>query len=181
MSSQNKERIKGLHIKDSPNSYSNLKPFGSDGQLIDMLSSLDLEEELKLGGNHYVELEEDDNNDVLVIKEWYYTQPKENKTRAAMSQFCTYSVVTSFTENTATTAIDVGQGNVLVDEQQNGNLIVIENGETQSEIDISLYKGDLEENNSILLHTKRIIINPPNANKIEIAQEDMDIIEEGGD
>lgn len=179
MSSNKKERIKGLHVKISSDSYSPLKPFGSDGQLIDMLSSLDLEEELKLGGNHYVELEEDDDNDVLVIKEWYYTQPKENKTRAEMSQFCTYSVATSFTENTAATAIDVGQGNVLVDEQQNGNLIVIENGETQSEIDISLYKGDLEENNSILLHTKRIIINPPNANKIEIAQED--IIEEGGD
>ena len=143
MSSNQKERIKGLHVKTGPQSYSSLMPFGSDGQLIDMISSLDLEQELKLGGNHYVELEEDDDNDVLVIKEWYYTQPKENKTRAEMSQFCTHSVVTSFTENTATTAIEVGQDNVL-------------------------------------LHTKRIIINPPNANKIEIAQEDMDIIEEGG-
>lgn len=180
MSSNQKERIKGLHVKIGSQSYSPLMPFGSDGQLIDMISSLDLEQELKLGGNHYVELEEDDDNDVLIIKEWYYTQPKENKTRAEMSQFCTHSVVISFIENTAATAIDVGQGDVLVDEQENGNLIVIEDDQIQSEINISLYKGDLEENNSVLLHTKRIIINPPNANKIEIAQEDMDIIEEGG-
>ena len=31
MSSNQKERIKGLHVKTGPQSYSPLMPFGSDG------------------------------------------------------------------------------------------------------------------------------------------------------
>lgn len=46
------DRIKGLRQKQSDSSYNSLIPFGTDGVLVDMLSGLDNEQELKLGGNH---------------------------------------------------------------------------------------------------------------------------------
>lgn len=46
------DRIKGLRQKQSDSSYNSLIPFGTDGVLVDMLSGLDNEQEIKLGGNH---------------------------------------------------------------------------------------------------------------------------------
>ena len=174
MSSQNKERIKGLHIKDSPNSYSNLIPFGSEGELIDMLSTLDLEQELKIGGNHYIEIKEE--NDETIVKEWYYTEPKNQRSKIQMSNFCTFSVSTTFTERPALTAIEVGENNQVLSETEDGNIIVIEDDNKQSIIEMSLYKGDLETNGT-LIHTKTIIIDPPNSENVEIATEEL----EGGE
>ena len=57
MSNNKLERIKGLRVKGS-NSYPDLVPFGPSGQLIDRFSGLDLEEELRLSGNRYVEIKE---------------------------------------------------------------------------------------------------------------------------
>ena len=45
-------RIKGLRQKLSDGSFDSLVPFGTDGALVDMLSGLDNEIEMKLGGNH---------------------------------------------------------------------------------------------------------------------------------
>ena len=55
------KRTKGMRQKLGTNSYDVFVPFGSDGKYIDMDSSLDLEEELKLGGSHYVTINEDEN------------------------------------------------------------------------------------------------------------------------
>lgn len=170
MSSNRKERIKGLHIKQENNEYSNLIPFGTEGQLIDMISTLDLEEEIKLGGNHYAELKETDEQTVL--KEWYYTKPKNNKTKIEMSDFCTYSLEIIFNEEKVSTAIEVENEQVLVD-QEEGNLIVLKEDEyMRSIINISLYKGDLE-NAGILIHSKTITIDPPNNDGFEIITEDL--------
>ena len=177
MSSKQRERIKGLHTKENSSTYSDLIPFGSEGQLIDMISTLDLEEEIRLGGNHYAELYQ--GNDQTIIKEWYYTEPKGNNTKEEMSDLCTYSVKTIFSESPTSTAIEVGEeGEVLVDEadedETNNSLIVIKDDKLRSIIEISLYKGDFEdEENSILLHEKTIIIDPPNTDGIEIITEDL--------
>lgn len=55
------QRTKGMRQKTGTNEYDVFVPFGSDGKYIDMDSSLDLEEELKLGGSHYVTINEDEN------------------------------------------------------------------------------------------------------------------------
>ena len=82
MSSNKLERIKGLRVKGS-NSYLDLVPFGTSGQLIDMFSGLDLEEELRLSGNRYVEIKEQP-NEALIIEEPYYSGPKNGRIKEQM-------------------------------------------------------------------------------------------------
>lgn len=77
------QRTKGMRQKISNQNYGNFIPFGSDGKYIDMDSSLDLEEELKLGGKHSAEIIENEN--AIIIKETY-----ENNG---------YSVLTNIIEN----------------------------------------------------------------------------------
>lgn len=46
------DRIKGLRQKNSQGTFNPLVPFGTDGIFVDMVSGLDNEQELKIGGNH---------------------------------------------------------------------------------------------------------------------------------
>lgn len=69
--------IKGARQKNSGGSYSQFLPFGTNGEYIDMMSGLDLEKELKLGGDHISSIEEGPNG-VTIIKEKY---AKENVTQ----------------------------------------------------------------------------------------------------
>lgn len=88
MSSRSIERIKQIRKKEIGGFDSNSSiPFGTDGLLVDMLSGLDLEEELKLGNNHhYVEIEDIieqvNGEDIIVtqIKEYYLDIPKGDNT-----------------------------------------------------------------------------------------------------
>ena len=145
MSSKYLNRIKGLHIKEGPNSYTDLIPFGSNGELIDMVSTLDLEEELKIGGNHYFEISEDE-NDITIIKEWYLTQPKGNEDN--LSQICRYTVITAFSESPVSTALEVGQN-------QNDPTVLIGNTqeEEEQEIDIDLFILQRDENTQSVVQT----------------------------
>ena len=63
------EKVKSLYKKTAVNSFGNLIPIGSEGQYIDMLSGLDNEQELKLGGNHTTSISI--NNNVTTITEDY--------------------------------------------------------------------------------------------------------------
>lgn len=58
-------KIKGLRQKTGANTYADLIPFGTDGKLVDMLSSLDLEQEIKLGGGHVSAINESGPNTVI--------------------------------------------------------------------------------------------------------------------
>ncbi len=58
-------KIKGLRQKTAANTYAPLVPFGTDGILVDMLSDLTLEEELKLGGNHISAIDESGDNVII--------------------------------------------------------------------------------------------------------------------
>lgn len=173
MSSNRLERIKGLRTKGS-NNYLDLVPFGTSGQLVDMFSDLDLEEELRLGGNRYIELKEQDNQ-FTIVKEWYYTEPKGTRTKNEMREFCGYSVETTFSEVPLTSALQGDDENqVIIDSEEEGNIIVIDDDELRTIIDISLYKGDLEDlENRVLLHNKTIVIDPPNVEGVEILNEDL--------
>ena len=82
MSSNKLERIKGLRVKGS-NSYLDLIPFGTSGQLIDRFFGLDLEEELQLSGNSYVEIKEQP-NEAITIEERYYSEPKNGRIKEQM-------------------------------------------------------------------------------------------------
>lgn len=77
MSQSIQPRIKQIRQKSINNSYPISIPLGADGFLIDMFSGLDLEEELKLGNDHYVEIK--DNNGVTEIKEWYFIEKKGDR------------------------------------------------------------------------------------------------------
>lgn len=68
------DRIKGLRQKQSTGIFADLVPFGTDGILVDMLSGLDNEQELKLGGNHTTTITETiniNNEPVTTITEFY--------------------------------------------------------------------------------------------------------------
>ena len=73
MSSVNQKRIKQIRPRQS-GSFPTSIPIGTDGLLVDMISQLDLEEEIRLGGNHYVDIY--DTKTDTVIKEWYLSESK---------------------------------------------------------------------------------------------------------
>ena len=85
-------RIKGLRKKGSDNAFGDFVPFGTDGTLVDMLSGLDNEQELKLGGNHRVNIEEStvDGRNITTITEEYLDK---NNTDIQ------YSVITEIVSN----------------------------------------------------------------------------------
>ena len=75
MSSVNTGRIKQIR-QMSGGSFNTPIPIGTNGYLVDMFSQLDLEEEIRVGGNHYVTINQ--NNISTIIKEWYFSEPKGN-------------------------------------------------------------------------------------------------------
>lgn len=62
--------IKGTKKKIN-GAYGDLIPFGADGQNIDMLSGLNLEKELKLGGDHSVSISKDSTTGNTIVTEEY--------------------------------------------------------------------------------------------------------------
>ncbi len=68
-------RIKQIRQKDSNNNFISY-PIGVEGNFVDLLSNLNLEEELKIGGNHYVTI--DEKSSQLIIKEYYSKLPHSN-------------------------------------------------------------------------------------------------------
>ncbi len=79
MSSKNIQRIKQINQRnDQP--FNSQHPFdtiplGVDGLLVDMMSNLDLEEDLKIGSNHYVEINQINEYDTI-ITQYYFSQSR---------------------------------------------------------------------------------------------------------
>lgn len=78
------KRIKKIHQKGQGNIFTDY-PIGVDSIYVDMLSNLDLEEELKIGNNHsvtvqdvYTEVNEQSVFDHTEIKQYYYDLPLDN-------------------------------------------------------------------------------------------------------
>lgn len=75
MSSNNLKRIKTLHQKKNDDFIS--IPLGVDGLLVDMMSKLDLEEDLKIGNNHFVQILDENQYDTTIIQ--YYCSESRAK------------------------------------------------------------------------------------------------------
>lgn len=130
-----KQRIKGFYQKP----YTTFHPFGTDGQLIDMLSGLNLEEQLKIG---FVpdNIQIIDGESFTVIQTYKYKDKNNNDV--------IYSVVSTTTQLT---------NNLLTELQENGidiNVITASNykglaiqqvsissAQEATVVMISLYKG----------------------------------------
>lgn len=93
-------RIKEIRQKNS-SGYNTGIPIGTQGYLVDMLSNLDLEEELRIGNNHYVEVEENSSTNVTTVKEWYYNEPKDNSNAEVL-----YYVETTITSSSSGDSIN---------------------------------------------------------------------------
>lgn len=87
--------IKGSRQKNATGSgYADYIPFGADGEYVDMLSGLNLERELKLGGDHLASIVEQ--NGVTVITQKYADTTANNKY---------YKVITTISEGDGGTTI----------------------------------------------------------------------------
>ena len=181
MSNKSKERIKGLRsvaqcftIDGSvKNIMDPMYPFGTDGDLVDMLSQLDLEEELKLGGSHWTQIEdnvdEDHNIDQTIIKEWYFTGSIDSQTD---KDSCSYSLVTTINNRNLEVYLDVGDKeqttgqayDVYLNASEEGQLpihiITVQDNdfEPKSVISIELYNTNFEQQDVHYLWKKEIIL-----------------------
>lgn len=103
------DRIKGLHEKQAGGQYGALVPFGTDGQLVDMFSGLNLEYEVKLGTPHYVTIGEIPPSvgveGTRVVE--HYVDPTELPNDYAAPTKPYYRVTTDITESGTTTSISV--------------------------------------------------------------------------
>ena len=86
--------IKGSRQKNSTGNYADYIPFGADGEYIDMLSGLNLERELKLGGDHLTSITEQNGN--IIITEKYADENSQSKY---------YKVITTISEDAEGTKI----------------------------------------------------------------------------
>lgn len=155
MSDASLKRVKQIRKKTGSDTYLSL-PIGSQGLLVDMVSQLDLEEEIRLGGNHYTTITSTDL--ATTIKEWYFSQPRGTRTITQMASYVTYTVVVAFISSVE---VYITQEET---EAADGYKVLTNNGDPlislqsvdsgQQRIDISLYKGDEQT----LLHHKVVYI-----------------------
>lgn len=156
MSSINTGRIKQIRTRSNSDFLTGV-PIGTDGILVDMLSELDLEEEIRLGGNHYVDIVQTDT--ATEIREWYFSEPRGTRTITEMSQYVTYSALVSIIS-----AVDIPLGQTVQDgtfitKEIDGDIIVSRQAISSNEqrIEMSLYRYDMD-NGGTLLHSKTVYI-----------------------
>ena len=97
------ERMKGLRKKTSDASYGSLIPFGTDGIYTDLFSSLNLQEQLKLGGGHLATIIEKDGVTTIVQKYEKNTATKSNPIYDSISYFEVDSSIEQSDESTTIT------------------------------------------------------------------------------
>ena len=160
MSDFRQERIKKLYQKGSaidPQFY----PIGTDGQFVDMLSTLDLEEQLKIGGNCLVTMQ-DDENAFIVTEKYYNTSDKQNRTaiwtvvttvRIGQSQFI-YSNTNENNEDQVIYDANNGEEEELINESKESSALDLQ--QEQDQIEVKLYRG--EQSTGILVYSKIINI-----------------------
>lgn len=112
--------IKGSRQKNTTGGYADYIPFGADGEYVDMLSGLNLERELKLGGDHLTSIIEQ--NGVTVITQKYADSEsvgKYYKVITTISEGVTGTTITSelhWLDNTGTDVLKNTKTIVIADE-----------------------------------------------------------------
>lgn len=160
-------RIKGIKIKGH-NGYSEaLTPFGTDGKLIDMASSLDLQEELILGGSCITSIKEKvqlgtDLTGTVVLQK-YYTK-EGNTTRYTYSL---RTVISDTVDDLILVGYDENEQELLITENSGNNDFLVDRkqmGQDQAFIEETLYLGQYKENlqegesQATVIHSKRIVV-----------------------
>lgn len=156
------KRIKQIRQKTFNNGFLPI-PFGADGNFIDMFSGLDLEEELKIGGNHYVQIESGEFDTTIV--EYYSNKPITNPTENLND--ITHKVTVTFDSGSSYWSVD-GQDIFItfqdvMDSSIIGDQIILETQqeEKQTIIRIVLSKrnpNQASEEQYIDIHSKVITI-----------------------
>ena len=92
------QTIKGSRQKitdGNPSNYGQYIPFGADGEYVDMLSGLNLERELKLGGDHLASIIQGPNGSTIITQKY--------ATDEATGTY--YKVITTISEDGSVTTI----------------------------------------------------------------------------
>lgn len=195
MSSINQGRIKQIRKRSNGSFPTTGIPIGTDGILVDMISQLDLEEEIRLGGNHYVDIVE--TNTATIIKEWYFSEARGSRSLEQMSPYVTYSasvnIISAIENNLAQSSNDgVFVTYIERDEQEqevsHGDFIVDREAiaSNAERIQMNLYRYDMDSQDGVLIHSKTIYITESLTGEIGI-DEQVDysgdvtpIIDDGG-
>lgn len=185
MSSRYKKRIKQIKVNTGTPGHNDFSdpnsnyPIGADALYIDFLSNLDLEQELKIGGPHYVKIIEGDFQ--TKVQQWYFNTSISdfNRNVTVGDERITFSVETVIPNVGESSRI-----NYLVDSNLN-NIVTSSNGqdyliagiETRQQgklnITITLYKGDFRDNNCVQLHTKTISLSQQASDNSYIINEQL--------
>lgn len=161
MSDQNKMRIKGLRkyaskdLNNQPFSPSQMIPFGTNGQLVDMASDLDLEQELKIGGNKSSKIIIKTEDEVIStpdgekIVSSIITYIIEKYRSRYSEQSYTYSKITKIHEIPEAQLLQADTVNSIIGYEDENELpsTIIGNftSNIETTVTIYLYKGDFEE------------------------------------
>lgn len=121
------DRIKGIRQKTGQNTYAPLVPFGTDAILVDFLSGLDLEQQLKIGGNHTTSIIENNENQTTVTEKYY------NQNGVANANV-TYTVKTVIIQNNNTTTITISiyEGNQTTTVLRSKTITITDNATTST-------------------------------------------------
>jgi len=134
MSYSNEGRVKMIRKKASSGTGFIDIPLGTNGIMVDMLTDLNLEEELKIGGSKYSTVEETPTS--TTIKEWYLRYPREDYSDPLSDVL--YSCSTTITTGEDSYLVDIldDQGQEIPDDNtdiitDNSNNIITDNDENQ--------------------------------------------------
>ena len=164
MSSKYTERVKQIRRRENGD-FSSSIPIGTQGLFVDMISTLDLEEQIRLGGNHYVDIV--DTDATTEIKEWYFSEARGSRTLAQMSNLVTFSTVVRIVNAVENYIIDNADNEGI----QYNNTETGEEGyiveriplpSNQQRIEMELYRFDMDSEKGVLIHKKVIYINELN-------------------
>lgn len=151
MSYSNEGRVKMIRKKASSGTGFIDIPLGTNGIMVDMLTDLNLEEELKIGGSKYSTVEETPTS--TTIKEWYLKYPREDYSDPLSDVL--YSCSTTITTGEDSYLVDIldDQGQEIPDNNtdiitDNSNNIITDNDENQ------ITTGEVDATDKILVDEK---------------------------
>lgn len=175
MSSVNLGRVKQIKPRQGGSFPDSGIPIGTDGLLVDMISQLDLEEEIRLGGNHYVDISQTKTS--TVIREWYFSESKgATPIEEVDDNIVTYTVIASIINAVQTNMVeDHIYENILITPDDDGDNFWVIREDVDSSVTmirLELYKGNFETK----LHEKRIYLYEATDGQIAV-DEQVDIID----
>lgn len=186
MSSTSLKRIKEIRQKSTTSETGYIPiPIGTSGLLVDLASNFDLEEDLKLGSNHYVQIKQ--NGSYVQIIEYYFSAPRyaDGVLRDVQAMFSA-GLVTHKVDIIIDSGVNYLSSDgmsAFIQDEVNYNLITVGGEQSLADydkIDMTLYK--YSDGNQITLHHKVIFIQG-NESGDYIIDEQVDNIEnpfEGG-